>query len=96
MKRKTKRRRRRWRELGKSEMVSSRCQVYWTGNGAMYRDLTVVLQKCFEMKMDSERGLTGRIGMGFGNCGGIANHHCAPVAWELSRSMLFRLSLAAH
>ncbi|KAK9103867.1 hypothetical protein Sjap_021121 [Stephania japonica] len=33
-------------------------------------------------------GLTGRIGMGFGNCDGIANHHCAPVAWELFRSML--------
>ncbi|KAK9147132.1 hypothetical protein Sjap_007035 [Stephania japonica] len=35
------------------------------------------------MKMDSERGLTGRIGLGFGNCGGIANHLCALVAWEL-------------
>ncbi|KAK9103531.1 hypothetical protein Sjap_020785 [Stephania japonica] len=24
--------------------------AYWTGNGAMYRDLMVILQKCFEMK----------------------------------------------
>ncbi|KAK9153144.1 hypothetical protein Sjap_000624 [Stephania japonica] len=43
---------------------------------------------------ESSRGLTGRIVLGFGNCGGIANHHLRLDGLGIIPINAFQLSLA--